>query len=82
MALLLDVIQQAGFLPELNELPGINPGQARMGNVVLSRPRTRGLAQRLPRLTAQQTNPLIHSLLRHVEAITQRPIRSRGMLFA
>ena len=82
LALLLDVIQQAGFLPELNELPGINPGQARMGNVVLSRPRTRGLAQRLPRLTAQQTNPLIHSLLRHVEAITQRPIRSRGMLFA
>lgn len=80
LSLLLDVIQGAGFLPELNELPGVEPGLARIAQMVLSLPRERGVAQRLPRLTKRQTNPLIHALVRHVEAIAQRPVRSRSML--
>lgn len=80
LALLLDVISDAGFLPDLPALPGIEPGMARIAQMVLSLPRERGVAQRLPRLTVRQTNPLIHALLRHVESIAQRPVRSRAML--
>ncbi len=80
LSLLLDVVKAAGFLPPMSDLPKVDPGLQRIAHTVLTLPRDRGVAQRLPRLTARQTNPLIHALLTHVESTAQRAVRSRSML--
>jgi len=81
VALLSDAIQYAGFLPDWNELPGLNGAggavAVRLASMIANLPRERGAVRGLPELTPLQVKPLTRALLGHVEAVTQKPLQTR-----
>jgi DNA repair protein RecO len=58
----------------------IDPRLPRIAKTLLALPRDRGVAQRLPKLSRQQSDPLIDFLLAQVEQVAQRPMRTRAFL--
>lgn len=87
IALLLDVIGDAGVMPDEDQLADdrgrpLDAGLARMAMTIRRLPRDRGLAQRLPLLTRGQADPLISVLLTHVERFAQRGVRLRPFILA
>ncbi|HEY0008174.1 MAG TPA: DNA repair protein RecO [Tepidisphaeraceae bacterium] len=58
----------------------LDPRLFRIVTTLLSLPRERGVAQRLPRLTRHQSDPLIDFFLGQIEQVSQRPLRTRAFL--
>ena len=84
LALLMDLIEMAGFLPDLLTDPpsvsGTDTGLWRIADTIRRLPRERGVPNRLPKLTEPQIKTLIGGLFDHVQLITQRPIHTRAFV--
>ncbi len=81
LAMQLDLLQDAGYLPDFNDphdeaQAKIDPRLIRIADMVLKLPRERSVPQRLPRLTRAQTNPLTAYLALHIQTIIQRPLHT------
>ena len=58
----------------------IDPRPPRLAPTLLNLPRDRGVAQRLPKLSRPQSDPLIDLFLAQIELTAQRPMRTRAFL--
>ena len=82
LALLLDTIADAGYLPDLEEAPasGRNAALRTVAGTLRRLPRRDGVVQRPPRLNREQVVGLVDLLYGHVRQITNRPLLTRPFL--
>jgi recombinational DNA repair protein (RecF pathway) len=81
LAMQLDVLQEAGYLPDFDD--PADPAQARIdprligiAKSILKLPRIKSIPQRLPRLSRAQTNPLTAYIAMHIQNTIQKPLQS------
>ncbi|MDB5328527.1 MAG: recO [Phycisphaerales bacterium] len=84
LALLIDVLAEAGYLPDFEEpqTPGgrADAGLARIAGTLSRLPREAGVVQRPPQLDRRQVVGLTDFLFAHVRQITNRPLFTRDFL--
>lgn len=84
LALLIDMLAEAGYLPAFDEpkQPGgrADPGLLRIAETLTRLPRVDGVVQRPPKLTRGQFVSLADFLFEHVRQITGRPLLTRAFL--
>ncbi|HEX8323295.1 MAG TPA: DNA repair protein RecO [Tepidisphaeraceae bacterium] len=84
LALLIDMLEEAGYLPAFDEpqQPGgrYDPGLLRIAQTLSKLPRENGVVQRPPKLTRGQVVSLTDFLFAHVRQITGRPLLTRAFL--
>lgn len=84
VALLIDLLAEAGYLPDFSEpqTPGgrADPVLGRIAETIQKLPREHGVVQRLPKLARPQFVQLMDYLFGHVRQITGRPLLTREFL--
>lgn len=82
LALLLDAVGEAGYLPDLEEAPasGRHAMLRQVARTLQRLPRQNGVVQRPPRLNREQVVGMVDLLYGHVRQITDRPLLTRPFL--
>lgn len=85
IAIQLDILKETGFLPDFSApadatLSKIHPGLIRIAETILRLPRDKATAQRLPRLSRYQSDPLTAYLAFHIQSVTQRDLHSVNLV--
>lgn len=84
LALLVDVLNETGYLPDLAEpaTPGgrVDPALERLANTLANLPRENGFVRRAPKLHHAQVISMTNFLFAHVRQITGRALLTRPFL--